>query len=1188
MRPPLFLNYTTAFLLSLFLLSCNNQRSTDTLFVAVSPEHSGVSFVNQIDENDTLNVIDYTYIYNGGGLGVGDVNNDGLKDLFFAGNLVENRLYLNKGDLQFEDISQSSGIDSTNRWCTGVSMIDINQDGLLDIYVSVANKFNREASRNLLYINQGNDDDGKPSFIEMAAAYGLDDDGYSTHAAFFDYDRDGDLDMYLLTNGIEQFNHNNVRPKKISGEGISTDKLYRNDGVGSNGHPQFTDVSRSANILKEGYGLGIAISDFNQDGWPDVYAANDFITNDLMWINNGDGTFTDKAPDYIKHQSYNGMGTDVADFNNDGLVDIVVLDMLPEDNQRQKTTLGKMNYEKFQLMLEYDYTPQYVRNTLQLNNGLTPEGELSFSEVGQLAGIYKTDWSWSSLFADYDNDGQRDLLITNGYLRDVTDLDYINYQSAGSQFGSVENSDAKTKKFADELPSVKIHNYMYRNQGDLTFEDVSAKWGISDPSFSNGTVFADLDNDGDLDLVMNNINDPAFIYENKAEKLGQHYLKFRLKGAEKNRAGLGASLSIWYEGKQQYHYHNPYRGYKATQDEDIHFGLGSAASIDSLLIVWPDGKRQRLGRTAADQLLELSYSEARDMPKTSPQTQEPLLLSSPFPDYLHQDNEFVDFRFQPLMPRMYSMDGPGLAVADINGDQRDDFMVGGAKGFESSIFIQQADGQFSQQTLSEGKQSEDAAMLFFDADGDGDQDLYVGSGGNEFYEGHEAYLDRLYINDGAGNFSLRAEAIPEIKGSTSCVVAADYDADGDLDLFVGGRLRPHNYPMPPRSYLLRNDGGRFTDVTAELAPGLENIGLVTSALWSDYNGDGRPDLVIAGEWMPITFFRNEGDSFSDVTAESGLSAESGWWNSLIAADFDKDGDMDYVAGNLGLNSKFHASAQEPVSLYAKDFDNNQTVDPIISYYVMGEEFPLATRDDLIGQLVEMRRRFPRYLMYGQASFSDIFSEKDLEGAYVLKARNMASSYIENLGNGKFSMQALPQKAQFAPAFGMLAEDVNQDGHLDLMMVGNSYASEAHQGRYDAGIGNLLLGNGQGGFVAAPVQQSGFFVNTDAKALVRFFDEEQQPHYLVSSNADSLKLFSYSQPMSERMLILSLKNDDFYARIELRSGESYREEFYYGNAHFAQSARKLCVSKADLSKVSIVNFRGESRQVYPEAFGLTQK
>ena len=745
----------------LILLGCCLAVTTacqppDTLFRRVPSAHTGITFANTITENDTLNVIDYTYIYNGSGVGIGDVNNDGLDDIFLAGNQVSSRLYLNQGDLKFQDVTEAAGVE-TARWATGVAMVDINQDHWLDIYVCVANKFDTAQSKNYFFINQGADrPGGEVTFVDQAEAYGLADDGYSTQAAFFDYDLDGDLDMYLLTNGLESFSQNTARPKKTQGEGLSNDQLYRNPGSSASapGPGQatqpFVNVTQSAGILTEGYGLGVAVNDINQDGWPDVYAANDFITNDLLWINNGDGTFTDRAPDYLKHQTYNGMGIDIADFNNDGLVDIAVLDMLPEDNFRQKMMFGKANDERFKLNLHYNYTPQYVRNTLQLNNGITPAGEPSFSEIGQLAGIFKTDWSWSALFADFDNDGYRDLLITNGYAKDVTDMDYASYKASSSQFGTEATKREKAIELAGLLKEAKVHNYAFKNNHDLTFTDASAAWGMTVPSFSNGTAFADLDQDGDLDLVMNNINDEAFVYENTLEQSPErNYLRIELAGPATNPAGLQATVRLSYDGQQQYHHHSVYRGYKSTVENTIHFGLGTQQTVDSIEITWPNGKYQLIQQVPANQVLTVRLQDATDSPPAAAAPTLPLLSdisASLSLDYQHQEEDFIDFKYEPLLPRRYSQDGPGLAVGDVDGNGADDFYAGGAKGQAGRFFVQQPGGTFVTHQLPGDSLYEDLGATLFDADQDGDNDLYIVSGGNEFAENHRGYRDRYYRN----------------------------------------------------------------------------------------------------------------------------------------------------------------------------------------------------------------------------------------------------------------------------------------------------------------------------------------------------------------------------------------------------------------------------------------------------------
>ena len=1104
-------------------------ESNNSLFRQLPSSQTGITFANTIAESDSLNVIDYTYLYNGGGVGVGDVNNDGLDDVFFAGNQVSSRLYLNQGDLSFRDITQSSGV-STTRWATGVAMVDINQDGWLDIYVCVASKFGPAHSRNYFFINQGADaPGGEVTFLDQAERYGLADDGYSTQAAFFDYDRDGDLDMYLLTNGLEAFSQNNARPKKTNGEGLSNDKLYRNDTPSPSsrgdtaspleeGRGVFTDVTREAGILTEGYGLGITVNDINQDGWPDVYVANDFITNDLLWINNGrdpDGypTFTDRAADYLKHQTHNGMGTDVADFNNDGRVDIVVLDMLPEDNFRQKMMFGKANEDRFQLNLRFDYTPQYVRNTLQLNNGRTPRGEPSFSEIGQLAGVSNTDWSWSALFADFDNDGYRDLLITNGYAKDVTDLDYASYRASASQFGTPEAKREKAVQLTALLKEAKVHNYAFKNDGDLTFTDVSEEWGLTVPSFSNGTAFADLDRDGDLDVVTNNINDEAFVYENTlAQSPERNYLRVALAGPRSNLAGLQATVRLRYDGQQQYHHHTVYRGYKSTVENTIHFGLGAQASVDSIEITWPDGRYQLLQNVPANQILTVRHQDAVDTLPPPPPRPTPLLtnVSQDIPlNYRHREEDFVDFKYEPLLPRRYSQDGPCLATGDINGDGADDFYVGGAKRQPGRFFVQQADGQFVSQPLPGDSLYEDLGAVLFDADQDGDPDLYVVSGGNEFPASHPAYRDRFYRNDG-GNFTLDSVTIPPITASGSCVRAADYDQDGDLDLFVGGRLVPKQYPLPASSYLLRNEGGRFVDATPEVAPDLTELGLVTDAQWTDYNQDGALDLVVVGEWMPITFFRQESGRFVNATPSTQLTHTSGWWNCLLAGDFDQDGDPDYIVGNLGRNTRYQASADEPLRMYTKDYDEDGRIDPILTYYIMGQEYPAAYRDALSDQMNPMRRRFSTYETYANTTFDNLFTTTELKGAYVLQAERLTTSYLENQGIGPdgyttFTIRDMPMLTQTAPVHGMVADDLNGDGHLDVLMVGNSYAPDVHVGRYDAFIGQALLGDGTGQFRPLSLEESGFYVDTDAKDIIRLH-RNGKPAWVVASNNDSLRVF----------------------------------------------------------------------------------
>jgi hypothetical protein len=1187
------LSFSVMVVLPLLISLSSCEQKAKHLFELLPLEETNISFANTITENDTFNILALEYVYNGGGVATGDFNNDGLPDLYFTGNMVSNKLYLNKGDMEFEDITERAGVTGNGNWSSGVAVVDLNNDGLLDLYVCATVRTDSLRRRNLLFINNGVDEDGIPSFTESAKAYGIADEGYSTNAAFFDYDLDGDLDLYVLTNQLSKHKPSNYRKKDTKGRARNNDRLYRNNGNGT-----FTNVTTEAGILIEGYGLGLSISDINQDGWPDIYVSNDFISEDLLYINNQDGTFSNQIKQYIKHTSHSAMGNDVVDINNDGLVDVLAMDMLPEPNKRKKTMLNPNNYATYVNNKKFNVQHQYIRNTLQLNNGSGPEGHPTFSEIGILAGIHHTDWSWAPLVADFDNDGLRDVIITNGFPRDVTDHDFISYHSGPAR------GVAGYKSLIDSIPIIKISNYGFRNNGDLTFTDNTREWGLDFPSFSNGGVYVDLDNDGDLDVVVNSINAPALVYRNtlysghKKDK-DYNYLRVVLAGEKANIGGTGAKISIHYaNGKQQFYEHSAYRGYLSSVEAVAHFGLGAIKKVDSLQVFWPDGSYQLLRdvqvnqklvvkKTGASQKLPAKLLSASDGSGSPTLFQE---VSAAYGlQFRHEEEDKVDFDWQRTLPHKYSQQGPGMAVGDVDGNGLDDFYMGGSSGRSGILFLQTDEGKFrpdsDNESLLSAKQEEDLGTLFFDADGNGHLDLYIVSGSYEHAPGAAEYQDRFYRNNGKGQFTLDTTAIPKINSSGGSVKAADFDHDGDLDLFIGGRVVPGSYPSAPRSYILRNERGRFVDVTEQVNPELAKLGMVSDALWTDFDGDGQVDLLIAGEWMPLSFFKNNNGVLKNVTAASGVGHLKGWWNSIVAGDFDGDGDMDYVAGNLGLNTHYKATEEQPLTVHAKDFNADGRFDAVLSSYAKAEDgqmkaFPMHTRDDLIMQIIGMRKKFPRYDRYGLATIDQVFSPEDLEGALVLEANHFASTYFENKGDGTFQATALPQKAQIAPIYGMLSKDFDGDGKPDVLLVGNSYATEVFTGRYDASIGLFLKGDGKGGFQPQTVAKTGFFVDGDAKGLSTLYGKNGEELFVVSQNQDSLRMFSYGsagERIEEDRMVVRLQPLDAWAEIEYRNGRKERREFYYGSTYLSQSSRRLPINKEVLS-LTIVDYAGNRRKV----------
>lgn len=1165
------------------MVRCNKQP--ETLFRLLDPEDTGIHFANRVEETDSFNILSYEYIYNGGGVAVADFNNDGLQDIFFTGNQVPNTLYVNLGELAFKDITKTANVNVPGRWNAGVAAVDINNDGWMDLYVCATTNPNPDERKNMLFVNQGLNASGEPSFKEMAADYKIDFNGHSVMAAFFDYDRDGDLDLYILVNQKLDKVPTNYRAKIVDGLAANNDRLFRNEGNGS-----FTDVTIEAGIIFEGFGLGLAVTDANTDGWPDIYVSNDYLSNDLLYINNRNGTFTNGSPEFIGHQSQFSMGNDAADINNDAMPEIITLDMLPETNARKKTTIGNKSYQTYINNEKFGYEYQYVRNMLHLNNGLNLG--VKFSEIGQLSGIYQTEWSWSPLFADFDNDGNKDLLITNGFPKDITDKDFANYRA---DVGNV----ASNRMLIDSIPVIKIPNYAYRNNGDLTFSDVTKTWGMDKPSFSNGAAFADLDNDGDLDYIVNNINDKAFVYENtlyhsKKRKATDHnFVRIKLKGSKDNRQGLGSKVTLYYDsGKIQYYEQTVYRGFLSSVEEVPHFGLGTISKADSILVQWPDGAIQRIKNVELNSTLTADYDAAVKRLFQSSDVvmdQKTALFSRVNAalniQFKHEEDDKIDFNLQRTLPHKFTQAGPGLAVGDVNNDGLDDFIIGGSTGYAPYVYTQRSDGTFvgiKKQARDENKKEEDEGLLLFDADGDGDSDLYVVSGSIESQD-KEVFQDRLYLNSGKGNFLLSEGSLPETTASGSCVRAADFDGDGDLDLFVGGRVVTGSYPSPARSYILRNENGKFLDVTSEVSADLQFPGMVTDALWTDFNQDSKVDLILVGEFMPITFFANEGGKLLRLD-NTGINQFTGWWNSITGGDFDQDGDVDYVAGNLGTNNNYQVKSEFPLKVYAKDFDGNGSVDPVLACYMresmdsdVKKLYPVHFWDELNSQSPKFRNKYSRYRQYSKVTIDELLTTEDLKGATILTANHMASSYIENLGSGKFSLKALPTAAQTAPINGMVVTDVNNDNNLDILLVGNDYGNEVFAGRYDAFTGLTLLGDGKGSFDVVLSAESGFYAAGDAKGLIKLYRKGGEEVFVVSQNKDSLFVFGGSSSVSAE--VLSIEPLEHSADLIYADGQRQRIEFYYGSGYLSQSSRKLRIPKG-IKEIVLYDFRGNSRKIIP--------